>query len=311
MKAPTRILVPLLSAGVAACTAGSSGCETTADTEPAPGDETHFGGCMLLGADGDVPDDVYQRGGVIPTSTIAPFHKELQVYGLKLAAREDIADDFMALVAQAITEIFPQDPGLDLAMQREVLANHYRHKALIPIPLGFDYSFMERDEQQWQALERRYSICDVIMQDVPQGQVMEVVEHILHYISDIGLHFAYPDIWGINESSTLARAMNIAVENGYYDISGYDDIKDPEIRFRIEMQEFAYWVISSAWDLQEPYGPKNEREWLLVNPEALRKKLPEMYAAYEDTVARIMVAPSLETLRKFGPTRAEESESRR
>ena len=30
------------------------------------------------------------------------------------------------------------------------------------------------------------------MQDVP-GQVMEVVEHSLHYVTDIGLHYAYLD----------------------------------------------------------------------------------------------------------------------
>ena len=308
MQASTRVLALLLCVS-AAGTAGSSRLAAAADTHAAGMNETHFGGCVLRNADGDVPDDVYRHGGVMPTSTIAPFHKALEVYGLKLAARDDIADDFMILVAQAITEMFPQDPGLDLAMQREVLANHYRHKALIPVPLGFDYSFM--DERQWRALERQYSICDVIMQNVPEGQVMEVVEHILHYVTDIGLHFAYPDVWGIDKGSTLARAMNIAIENGYYDISGYADIEDPGIRFRVEMQEFAYWFISSAWDLQEPYGPKDEREWLLLTPEALRQKLPEMYAAYEDTAARIMVAPSLETLRKFGPTRAEESASRR
>lgn len=310
MQASTRVLALLLCLSTAG-TVGSSGLAAAADTPAAGMNETHFGGCILLSAAGDVPDDVYQHGGVMLTSTIAPFHKALEVYGLKLAARDDIADDFMILVAQVITEMFPQDPGLDLAMQREVLANHYRHKALIPVPLGFDYSFMERDEQQWRVLERQYSICDVIMQDVPEGQVMEVVEHILHYVTDIGLHFAYPDVWGINKGSTLARAMNSAIENGYYDISGYDDIEDPEIRFRVEMQEFAYWFISSAWDLQEPYGPKDEHEWLLLTPEALRQKLPEMYVAYEDTAARIMVAPSLETLSKFGPTRAEESASRR
>ena len=308
MQACTGVLAPLLCVSAAGTVAGG-GLAAAADAHAASMNETHFGGCILRSADGGVPDDVYRHGGVTLTSTIPPFHKALEVYGLKLAARDDISDDFMILVAQAIKEMFPQDPSLDLAMQREVLANHYRHRALIPVPLGFDYSFMEQDKQRWRALERQYSICDVIMQDVPEGQVMEVLEHILHYVTDIGLHFAYPDVWGINKGSTLARAMNIAIENGYYDISGYDDIEDLEIRFRVEMQEFAYWFISSAWALQEPYGPKGEHEWLLLTPEALRQKLPEMYAAYEDTAARIMVAPSLETLRKFGPTRAEESTS--
>ncbi len=147
---------------------------------------THLGGCILLDPKGDVPGDVYQHGDVVATEAMPPFTKELQVYGLKLAARDDISDDYMRLVARTIAESFPRDAGLDADLQRELLANHYRYNALIPVPLGYDYSFMDEADEQWAAIERDNSVCDVIMQDVPQGQVMEVVEHILHYVTDIG-----------------------------------------------------------------------------------------------------------------------------
>ncbi len=65
--------------------------------------------------------------------------------------------------------------------------------------------------------------------------------------------------------------------------------------------EFAYWFISTAWDLQKPYGPI-EDEWRIRDAAELRSKLPEMYAAYESTVGRIMVPPSAATLREIGPT---------
>ena len=230
---------------------------------------THLGGCILLDPKGDVPGDVYQHGDVVATEAMPPFTKELQVYGLKLAARDDISDDYMRLVARTIAESFPRDAGLDADLQRELLANHYRYNALIPVPLGYDYSFMDEADEQWAAIERDNSVCDVIMQDVPQGQVMEVVEHILHYVTDIGF-------------------------------------EDEEVRFRVQMQEFAYWFISTAWNLQAPYGPVWEEEWTIRDQEELREKLPEMYAAYEETAARVMVAPSLATLQEIGPTRAEE-----
>ena len=69
---------------------------------------------------------------------------------------------------------------------------------------------MEENEEQWREIENNNSVCDIIMQDGPvgpEGQVMEVVEHILHYVSDIGLHYAFPEVWGISEDSDLARAM--------------------------------------------------------------------------------------------------------
>lgn len=255
---------------------------------------------------GDVPTDPYLLGDVVPAKSIAPFTKELQVYGLRLAARDDASDDFMRLVARTITEVFPQSDDLDSALQREVLANHYRYNALIPVPVGDDFSFMEDNAEQWELLESENTVCDIIMQDVPARQVMEVVEHILHYVTDVGLHYTFPNEWGIDHSSTVAEAMRIAVENGYYDISGYDDIDDEDVRFRVELQEFAYWFISTAWNLQEPYGPAEEEEWTIKNQEELKAKLPALYEAYERTAARVMVAPSLATLIEIGPTWAEE-----
>ena len=84
------------------------------------------------------------------------------------------------------------------------------------------------------------------MQDVP-GQVMEVVEHILHEVTDIGLRYASPDQWGIAQDSVPVQGMREAVERSYYDISQYSDIDDPEVGNRVLVQEFAYWVISTAW----------------------------------------------------------------
>ena len=302
-----RFAYALLILAVAACGAGpEADSGTPAADEAADAAPIHLGGCILLSPVGDVPDDVYQHGDVVATDAMPPFTKELQVYGLKLAARKDISDDYMRLVAKTIAESFPQDAGLDPDLQRRVLESHYRYNALIPVPLGFDYSFMDETDERWAAIERQNSVCDVIMQDVPEGQVMEVVEHILHYVTDIGLHYAFPEVWGISEDSALARAMSKAEDEGYYQANQYEDIEDEEVRFRVQMQEFAYWFISTAWNLQAPYGPVGEEEWTIRDQEDLRQKLPSMYAAYEETAARVMVAPSLATLAEIGPTRAEE-----
>jgi len=287
--------------GREAADSGTGNVEEAADAAP-----THLGDCILLDPKGEVPDDVYLHGDVVRTDAIPPFTKELQVYGLRLTARDDISDDYMRLVARTIAESFPRDAGLDADLQREVLANHYRYNALIPVPLGYDYSFMDEADEQWAAIERDNSVCDVIMQDVPEGQVMEVVEHILHYVTDIGLHYTFPEVWGIAEDSALAKAMAKAAAEGYYQLDQYGDIEDEEVRFRVQMQEFAYWFISTAWNLQAPYGPVWEEEWTIRDQEELREKLPSMYVAYEETAARVMVAPSLATLQEIGPTRAEE-----
>ena len=280
--------------------AGSPTIEGTVAAQSTP----MLGGCILTAPIGEVPDDVYRVTDVTATDAYPPFTKELTARGLKLVARNDASDDFMRLVGRAIAEIFPPDGVPDPGTQREILANHYRYNAVIPVPVGDDRSFRRDDEEAWDATSGRNTICDIIMQDVPRGQVMEVVEHILHYVSDVGLHYTFPDEWGINQTSALAVGMRKAIDEGFYNVEQYGD-QIGEGRHRVLMQEFAYWVISTAWNLQEPYGPR-EDEWTIRNERDLQEKLPELYAVYQRTVGRTMVAPSLETLREIGPTRAEE-----
>ena len=99
--------------------------------------------------------------------------------------------------------------------------------------------------------------------------------------------------------------MQLAIDKGYYDIDSYDDLQgEPQgIADRILLQEFAYWFITTAWNLQAPYGPIEEDEWTIRNAAELRQKLPEMYAVFNETVGRIMVPPSMEILREIGPLR--------
>jgi hypothetical protein len=275
----------------------STATSVQAESEPAL-----LGGCILTSPIGEVPADLYQEGDVVATDEYGPFTKKLSVYGITLIARDDASDGFMKRVAKTIKEIFPQDERMDLALQEELIKNLYRYKTTIPVPKGRDMDFLEEDKAAWERVESQNTICDIIMElgSVP-GQVMEVVEHILHFVSDVGLHYTFPNEWGISKEWKLWQAMQEAVEKGYYDISSYADIDEEDVRDRVALQEFAYWVISTAWNLQEPYGPQGEEEWTIKDAADLQAKLPVLYEVYEQTVGKIMVAPSLSTLEKFGP----------
>ena len=81
-------------------------------------------------------------------------------------------------------------------------------------------------------------VCDCIIFSVG-GQTMEVVEHILHHITDVGFHFAFPDDWGLHDRSTLHAVMMEAVEKGLYAIDSYtkEMQQGPELT-RVLLQEF-------------------------------------------------------------------------
>ena len=258
--------------------------------------KTHLGGCILISPAAEAPSDLYQESDIVPTDEYKPFTKKLSVYGITLIGRDDISDEFMRKVAKIIKEIFPQDGGTDSELQKEVLRNMYRYRTVIPLFLGEDYEFAPLDEAAWDITTSRNSICDIIMEGVP-GQVNEVVEHILHHVTDVGLHYTFPDEWGISKTSKLYQAMQEAIDKKYYDIRQYEE-DDEEEKIRVLLQEYAYWIIYCSWDLRETYGPK-EAEWSIMKSSELKAKLPQSYELFESTIPKVMVSPSRSMLEKF------------
>jgi uridine kinase len=267
-------------------------------TEPAEAElvKIHVGGCILAKPSAEVPEDLHQETDVIPTEEYKPFTKKLSVYGITLIGRDDISDDFMRRVAKTIKEIFPQNEAIDTDLQKEVLRNLYRYRTVIPLFKGEDYEFSPSDAEAWDLTTSKNSICDIIMEGVP-GQVNEVVEHILHFVTDMGLHYTFTDEWGISKTSKIYHAMQEAIDKRHYIIEQYEEADEEEI-IRVLIQEYAYWVIFTAWDLYEPYGPA--AEWKgIKNPYDLMEKLPLSYELFEQTIPRVMAPPSRSTLEEF------------
>jgi len=259
--------------------------------------KTHLGGCILISPAAEPPAGLYQESEVVQTDEYKPFTKKLAVYGITLIARDDINDGFMRQIAKTIKEMFPQNEAIDSELQKELLRNLYKYRTVIPLFWGEDHEFSPLDKEAWDLTTSQNSICDIIMEGVP-GQVNEVVEHILHHVTDVGLHFTFPDEWGISKTSKIYKAMQEAIEKGHYNVEQYDEDIDEEERTRVLIQEYAYWVIFTAWDLYEPYGP--EAEWTgIKNPEDLKEKLPLSYGLFEETLPKVMASPSRATLDEF------------
>ena len=253
--------------------------------------------CIQTDPSGIVPDDLYQVGSVTPTDLYPPFTKKLDVCGITLIAGDKISNSFMANVALTIKEMFIVNENTDTLLQQILLTNLYQYKTVIPLFYGENWSIEPENESAWDALGAENSVCDIVMESVPDP-VMEVVEHILHHLTDIGLHYTYPADWGLTSSSRLYNETQEAVSLGYYDIAQYSDILDAGIRNRVILQEYAYWIIYTAWDLRENYGP-DQSEWSIVTGSELQSKLPKSYALVQETIPSVMTYPSKETLNLF------------
>jgi hypothetical protein len=269
----------------------TSGCASS----PSNG---HLGDAVLLAPARPAAPDPYYRRGPAPSDDYRPFTKSMSVYGLDFIGSDEIRDAFMEQVADVVVEIFPRGSDMNGGLQRQLLQNLHRYRTTIPFFDG-EPEMHPSDEAAWDKLARENSICDIIMQDV-DGQAMEVIEHILHHVSDVGLHYTFPEEWGLSRDSVLYVAMQEAIEAGYYDVAQYAEMREePEVYDRVLLQEFAYWIITCAWDLQVPYGPR-ESEWSGIRtPAELEAKLPRSMELIRSTLDRVMVAPRRACLEAF------------
>ena len=260
--------------------------------------DTHIGGCILRVPSGNPPNDLYSISRIVKTNEYQPFTKKLTVCGITLIGREDISDDFMYNVAATIKEMFsPDGDNIDKELQERLIMNMFKYRTVIPLFKGENYEFSSSDEEKWDRTMIANSICDIIMEGVT-GQVTEVVEHILHFVTAIGMHYTFPNEWGISRDSELYIQMNQAIDNGFYDIEQYDEIDQEEEHLRVLLQEYAYWIIYTIWDLRVPYGPKNA-EWSIMTKSELIDKLPSSYKLYKKYVTKVISAPTKSRLESF------------
>ncbi len=261
--------------------------------------KTHLGGCVLKKPIGHVPNDLYAKSAIVRTGDYAPFTKKLTVCGITLIATDDVPDSFVTLVGDTVAEMFRKSEQTDIGKQKEVIQNLYRYHAVLPIFPGEDFSIIEKNEDAWLAVEAKASVCDVVMANV-EGQVVEVVEHILHTVTDVGLHYTFPKQWGISGTSKLKVAMKQAIKGGHYDIEQYSMFKreDEEAYNRVILQELAYWFINTKWGIHATFGPKGA-EWSIETSAELKKLFSDFDDVCDATVGKVMSPPTEPMLKKI------------
>lgn len=271
------------------------GCETKNNTNNSDKQTTtskdiikHYGEAIIAEVQREAPSDIYTDSGIVKNNEYKGMTKKMEVYGLTFFASDNIPDEFMTKIAKTFKEMLPKLEGENADKQEEILKNLYRYKACLPIVTENEIESISAD------LINEYSVCDIIMK-VNNRQTMEVIEHLLHATTDVGFSYTYPKEWGFKYDSLVSVTMNKAIKDNIFNISDYN-INIEEIKQRIIVQEFAYWLITSEWNIQEEYGP-NEKEWVARNSKEVAEKLPGADKLFKSYANNLISCPSEETLK--------------
>ncbi len=257
--------------------------------------KTHLCETILLEPKKEPLENIFQQTPIEADNRYPGFTKKMMVYGITFLAGNKISDSFMFEVAETLKKMFPRSSEMNLELQEKVLQNVYRYNGIIPF-IHYDDEPTIDETLDSSLLMKENSIADIIIEG-SKTQANEVVEHLLHFITAIGLHHTLPEIWGAGTNSTAEIQMNQAAANKYYDVNKYDDFEDQ--REVVLLQEYVYWLITSIWNLQERYG-LGEDEWLLKNEKTVIEKHPTSYELFQATIPAIMTSPGYADLDKYG-----------
>lgn len=284
---------------------------TDTDTETRTDDPGEpVGGCVRHAFEELVPGDelLFTVSNIVKDSSCNPFKEYISAFGVLLVgstAGQNVPDRGLKWLATALTEMFP-GAAADPSAQRAVIQAMYRHRAANPV-------FVGKPVHDGSALEPavdHISICDTITIKMegeggeiisPAEQLFEVIEHLLHIVTNVGLSNAYPQGWGLTESSDLYKALKEAKQAGVYDDSYLSHIPEDHVRVRITLQEFGYWALVTSWGVFRDHFPGTAHpEWTITTPAEVQQKLPKFWKLHQATTAKVMAPPTEVTIEALG-----------
>ena len=296
-------------------------------TDPTPTSQSQQ---IQSGTNGSSPtsqqsdQDSDESGMLYVDEKYAPFNRHMDVHGIRLFALDGVSDEIVTKIARTLENMWRDTQQID-SMRRDELRFHLKTRYVYqrigysnPDHYGGEppgYPLLA-DRLSDDASEFTHNHIDYIWEkDVSEKdrQIIEVIEHLLHTLTDQGFRFAFPEDWNWQDpDSTLNLAMKQAISNGHYDIESYEEIMDfdPEGYNRVIATEFAFWMILTAWDMFEVAGVSANEEWNIESSQELRSSLPLAFQLYEATVATVLSPPDgdyiLETFDSLGNTRIDQ-----
>jgi hypothetical protein len=252
-------------------------------------------------------------GNLILNNDYAPYDKHLTSYGIIVAGLPDVTEDFMEKVGNVLNKTLQRNSLTSDPDRNLLLGNIIYYQALQRVGStgmsSYDPPLDETNYPGWDNINDNYEVIDFIWEATQNSsedektnaaQVNAIIKPLLHTITLI-LEKSFT-AWSYEDpSSELVLAMNEAINGGYYDPTGkFGDLSetDPTAYKRAIAQDFAYWMILTAWDLKSYYETVNSSELTIQNRKEMESATPLAHRFFLDYVDPILANPkrSLDSL---------------
>jgi hypothetical protein len=217
------------------------------------------------------------------------FTKQIKVFGVHVYATAGVADEKMLHAANMLAEYLDNDEdGIpDNQLVVDALVRH--NTALI----------MTKDEDEMHSLDRsalprgeKQGLWDEETRPggAERGIFDAALEEIIHPITYVGYSNVYPEVFGIEPGSEVAKIMDEArgghfeeVPDKYPDNAWYT-YYDETCDYGCQITEYIYWALTSILGAQDFPGrlEQIQEEWRYNTREKVEKGDPKIYALLTD-----------------------------
>ena len=229
---------------------------------------------------------------------------------MRIFAKEGVSSEFLQNVGKAYEEMFNDGANIDESMRTLYLST--TEENYVYQRVGVDGSEVNSSFEPGDPPAPFTDNATDFIWQMEQGgadQIGEVIEHLLHTVTNVILYLSFPEEWDYNNpSSQLSLAMQESIDKGIYDVSDYDELldNDPEIYKKILTQEYAYWLILAEWDYYVVAGKKEDGisgngEFTIGTPEEISETLPLGHELYINFVKKILTEPDKEIIVSLFP----------
>jgi hypothetical protein len=230
-----------------------------------------------------------EKGEVDQGKKTSVFTKQIEVFGVYVYATETVPDEKMLYAANVLAEYLDND-GDGIPDNQLVVDALVKHNTA-PI--------MTKDDDEMHSLDRRslphgetQGLWDeeTIPGGADRGIFDAALEEIIHPITYVGYGTAYPEVFGTEPGSEVAKIMDEArgghfeqVPDKYPDNAWYT-YYDKTCDYECQITEYIYWALISILGAQDFPGrlEQIQEEWRYNTRGKVEKGDPKIYALLTD-----------------------------
>ncbi len=216
------------------------------------------------------------------------FCKTTEVFGIKIYATENVANDKIFHAASVLAQYLDNDE--DGVVDNQLVLNELVEKKV--------WLLMVENESELDAAIRIPPMGKPF-QDLHDEEVTLIngsprfdasLEEVLHLITQHGYAEVYPNIFGENKDSEIAKAMDMA-RGGYfknvpnsYPSNAWYTYDDKTCDYSCQITEYTYWALTSILGGQNYPGRLDEikQEWRLNTKEKVKNSDPIVFSLMID-----------------------------